>query len=96
MHSAPVADKPQHSIAARKVAFSVVIQDGLKQFDDLPDSAYVGSDVVRGLYGGIAYVSLWRWVKAGRVPAPRKLLGSRLNSWNVGTLRAALAVGVQS
>lgn len=80
-----------HSIAARKGASSDDIPSGLKQFDYLPDSANVGSAVVCGLYGDISIVSLWRWVKAGRVPAPRKLAGSRLNSWNVGTLRAALA-----
>lgn len=86
----------EHSIAARKAASLVDIPDGLKYFDSLPDNAFVNSSVVRALYGGITAVSLWRWVKAGRAPAPRKLAGSRLNSWRVGDLRAALAAVVQS
>lgn len=86
----------QHSTAASKATTSDGIPAGLKHFDILPDSANVGSDVVCSLYGGITTVSLWRWVKAGRVPAPRKLGGSRINAWNVGTLRAALAAGSAS
>jgi len=88
MLSTSLAERPQHSIAARK---ATEIPPGLAQFDQLPGKARVGSGVVRGLYGGITPVTLWRWVKAGRVPAPRKLAGSRINSWVVEELRADLA-----
>lgn len=63
-------------------------------FDRLPDSAKVGSDVVRLLYGGITDTSLWRWVKARKVPAPHKAPGGRQNLWRVGELRQALAAEV--
>jgi hypothetical protein len=62
-------------------------------FDSLPDSAHVGSNVVRALYGVRSLVTLWKWERAGRIPRSRKLAGSRNNSWNVGDLRAALAAG---
>lgn len=59
-------------------------------FDRLPDSAKVTSDVVRLLYGDATDVSLWRWVKSGKVPAPHKAPGGRQNLWRVGDLRNAL------
>ncbi len=65
----------------------------LKNFDQLPGSATVGSDVVAGLYNGVTQVTLWRWVKAGLIPAPRKIGASRLNAWRVSELRTALAAG---
>ncbi|MCX7170308.1 MAG: transcriptional regulator [Proteobacteria bacterium] len=64
---------------------------GLKNFSSLPDEAFVGSDVVRGLYRDITPVTLWRWVKTHRVPAPCKLAGQRFNAWRVGDLRRAMA-----
>jgi len=85
----------QHSIAAREAAANTKAGDipaALQHFDKLPDSATVGSDVVAGLYNGVTQVTLWRWVKAGLIPAPRKIGASRLNGWRVGELRAALAV----
>lgn len=64
----------------------------LTHFDALPDAAHVGSAVVMALYGVSSLATLWKWERAGRIPRPRKLAGSRKNSWNVGELRAALAV----
>lgn len=84
----------QHSTAAREAATAATSDDipvGLQHFDRLPDSATVGSDVVSGLFNGVTQVTIWRWVKAGLIPAPRKIGNSRLNAWRVGDLRAALA-----
>ena len=65
------------------------ISPSLKNFDDLPDSASVRQPVVQALYACSA-ASVWRGVKAGRIPKPRKL-SPRTTCWNVGELRQALA-----
>lgn len=65
------------------------IPDALKNFDSLPDSANVREPVVKGLYG-CSSATVWRGVKSGRIPAPRKL-SERVTAWNVGDLRKALA-----
>lgn len=62
----------------------------LINFDDLPNSANVRQPVVQGLYGCSA-ASIWRGVKNGRIPKPRKL-SPRTTCWNVGELRRALAL----
>jgi len=61
----------------------------LHGFDDLPSSAYVRQRVVEGLLSCSAS-TVWRLVKQGRIPAPRKL-GARVTAWRVADLRAALA-----
>lgn len=58
------------------------------QFDHLPNIANVRLPIVMGLYG-ISSASVWRAVKAGHIPSPRKLT-ARTTTWNVGELRAAL------
>lgn len=75
-------------VAARTKAGELPV--AFLNFDRLPDSAKVGSDVVRLLYGGLTDVSLWRWIKAAKVPAPHKAPGGRVNLWRVGDLRQAL------
>jgi predicted DNA-binding transcriptional regulator AlpA len=65
------------------------IPEGLKNFDQLPDSAYIRLPVLRGLYG-ISAASCWRGVKKGSIPTPVKL-SERCTCWNVGQVRAALA-----
>lgn len=65
-----------------------IISDALKFFDVLPDSASVRQPVVQALYACSA-ASVWRGVKAGRIPKPRKL-SPRTTCWNVGELRQAL------
>lgn len=67
------------------------IPDALKHFDSLPDSANVRQPVVEGLYG-YSSATLWRRVKDGRLPCPRKL-SDRVTVWNVGELRRALNRG---
>jgi prophage regulatory protein len=65
------------------------IPAGLANFDQLPDSAHVRLPTVR-LLCGVAPVTVWRWVKLGNLPAPKKL-GPGISAWNVGELRRALA-----
>jgi len=65
------------------------IPDALRNFDSLPDSANVRLPVVAALFA-CAGVTVWRLVKAGTLPAPRKL-GARVTAWNVGDLRRVLA-----
>jgi hypothetical protein len=59
------------------------IPDALKNFDLFPDSASVRLPVVQSLF-------VWRMVKRGTLPAPRKL-SVRVTAWSVGELRQALA-----
>ncbi len=66
------------------------IPDALKNFDSLPDSANVRQPVVQALIG-CSSATIWRMVKRGTLPAPRKL-SERVTAWNVGDLRKALAV----
>jgi predicted DNA-binding transcriptional regulator AlpA len=61
----------------------------LTNFDALPDTANVRQPVVEALFA-CSSATVWRWVKAGIIPSPRKL-SSRVTVWNVGQLRAALA-----
>lgn len=56
----------------------------------LPDTANVRQPVVQALYACSA-ASIWRGVNAGRIPKLRKL-SPRTTCWNVGELRAALAI----
>lgn len=65
------------------------IPEALAQFDNLPDSAYIRLPVLKRLYG-VSSATIWRGVKAGRIPKPRKL-SPRTTCWNVGELRQALA-----
>jgi predicted DNA-binding transcriptional regulator AlpA len=61
----------------------------LRDFDQLPDSASVRLPVVKALYACSA-ATVWRRVKAGVIPQPKKF-GEKLTAWNVGELRQALA-----
>ena len=65
------------------------IPDALRNFDSLPDSANVRQPVVEALWG-CSSATVWRRVKDGRLPAPKKL-SDRITAWNVGALRRALA-----
>ena len=62
---------------------------GLSGFDQLPDAAHVRLPVVQALFA-CSDETIRRRVKAGQLPAPRKL-GPRVTAWNVGDLRRALA-----
>jgi predicted DNA-binding transcriptional regulator AlpA len=65
-----------------------VIPNALRNFDFYPDAANVRQPVVEALYACSA-ATVWRGVKAGRIPKPRKL-SPRVTCWNVGELRVAL------
>lgn len=69
---------------------SGLISEATRNFDDLPDSANVRLPVVQLLYG-CSPSSVWRGVKAGRIPKPRKL-SPRTTCWRVGDLRKALGI----
>lgn len=61
----------------------------LREFDDLPDTAFVRLPVVRSLFGYSA-ATIWRASKDGRLPKPVKL-GPAISGWPVGGLRRKLA-----
>lgn len=61
----------------------------LQQFDSLPDSAHVQLRVVAALVG-VSDATVWRMVKRGSLPAPKKV-SARATRWNVGELRQTLA-----
>lgn len=65
------------------------ISNALKNFDSLPDSANVRLPVVSALKA-CSPATIWRMVKRGELPAPRKV-SQRITAWNVGELRKALA-----
>lgn len=65
------------------------IPEALKDFDQLPESANVRLPIVMRLYG-ISSASVWRGVKSGNIPKPRKLT-PRTTAWLVADLRQALA-----
>jgi len=65
------------------------INPALRDFDQLPDSASVRVPVVAALFA-CSVPSVYRGIKAGRIPAPRKL-SPRTSCFNVGELRKALA-----
>ncbi|MBK1688898.1 hypothetical protein CKO37_15500 [Rubrivivax gelatinosus] len=61
----------------------------LRDFDSLPDSAFVRRPVVLGLLGGINAVTLWRWTQSGKWPSPARIGGNV--AWRVADVRKALA-----
>jgi len=64
----------------------------LVDFENLPDSSNVRLPVVMGLYG-VSSATVWRNVKNGKIPKPRKLT-ARTTCWNVGELRQFLCMEV--
>jgi predicted DNA-binding transcriptional regulator AlpA len=68
--------------------YTTSINSALSNFDQLPDSANVRLPTVMGLYG-ISAATVWRQVKAGIIPSPRKLT-PRTTAWSVKDLRQVL------
>ena len=60
----------------------------LASFDALPNSAHVRMPVVAALFA-CSPATVWRAVKANRIPAPHRL-AMRVTAWQVGELRDAL------
>jgi len=61
-----------------------VIPEALQNFDQLPDSANIRLPIVMRLYG-ISSASVWRGVKSGIIPKPRKLT-PRTTAWLVSDI----------
>jgi predicted DNA-binding transcriptional regulator AlpA len=84
-------DKQEHVVNTTDVKATgkdpKAIPDSAKYFDDLPDSAFVRLPTVKVLKSASS-ATIWRWVKAGRLPAPHKL-SPGVTAWNVGELRRA-------
>lgn len=68
--------------------YTTSINSALSNFDQLPDSANVRLPTVMGLYS-ISAATVWRQVKAGIIPSPRKLT-PRTTAWSVKDLREVL------
>ena len=86
----PLSDEEKLALAQKRAeARKAAVNDVLERFGSLPDEAHVRLPVVKALYG-CSEASVWRYVKNGTLPAPRKF-GSRVTAWNVGELRASLA-----
>ena len=67
------------------------VPDALRLFDELPNSAYVRTNVVIALFG-FSLPTLYRRMAEGKFPRPIRVNGSRrLSAWQVGTLRKLLA-----
>jgi hypothetical protein len=82
-----------HSIDARRGATKArEVPFALEQFTKLPPESYVDVKVVAGLIGG-GISTVWARLKRNDplIPKPRKF--GRSTRFNVGQLRAALAVG---
>jgi predicted DNA-binding transcriptional regulator AlpA len=90
-----IPSAPQTESSSRVLSHAQgYIPDALRNFDSLPNSAYVRQPVVEALFGYSAS-TVWRRVKSGNLPAPEKLGGqnSRTTAWNVGKLRRVLRGG---
>lgn len=74
---------------AQRLTLSDASQSAFHNFDLLPDSANVRQPVVQALFC-CSPATVWRMVKRGTLPAPRKL-SDRITAWNVGDLRKALS-----
>ena len=68
---------------------SAYLPDSARHFDRLPDSARVDIAVVCAITGR-SRATIFRWVKDGTFPKPRKIGQGTYNLWRVSDLRAAL------
>lgn len=63
------------------------LQLAAAHFDVMPDNGYVRAPVVRALFG-ISNATMYRWILAARIPAPKTV--GRSSLFQVGELRACL------
>lgn len=54
----------------------------------LPPSAMLSAADLAGMMG-VSLNTVWRWAKAGRLPAPRRI-GPNTTRWMAGEVRAAI------
>jgi predicted DNA-binding transcriptional regulator AlpA len=66
-----------------------VDESALRDFDTLPDSAYVRLPVITALVG-VSRATVWRWTRQGNLPKAVRIAGVTL--WNVGALRESLKI----
>lgn len=59
-----------------------------ENFNTMPAAAMVSAADLSGLLG-VSLNTIWRWSKAGRLPAPVRI-GPNTTRWNMGEIRAAL------
>lgn len=64
------------------------IPRALVEFPYLPDAGYIRLPAVASLFA-CSPATVWRRVKKGTLPAPRKL-SEGVTAWNVGKIRQAL------
>ena len=81
----------QAKLPRKRTASAPTLPDSLRNFNGLPDEAFVRLPVVLMLLG-VSRATVWRMCKSGALPAPKKL-GSRISVWNVGALRNVLNSG---
>ena len=81
----------QVKLPRKRTASAPTLPASLRNFNGLPDEAFVRLPVVLMLLG-VSRATVWRLCKSGALPAPKKL-GSRISVWNVGTLRNVLNSG---
>jgi len=59
-----------------------------ENLDTLPASAMLSAADLAGMMG-VSLNTVWRWAKAGRLPAPLRI-GPNTTRWKAGEVRAAL------
>lgn len=80
---------PPSAIKAITPSVSAALPVALANFDSLPDAANVRLPVVAALFA-CSPATVWRRVKSGALPAPRKL-SEGVTAWRVAELRKALS-----
>jgi predicted DNA-binding transcriptional regulator AlpA len=63
-------------------------REALRNFDALPDAAFVRLRTVCALFG-VSSATVWRRAASGDLPAPIRI-GKRCTLWQVGALRESL------
>jgi predicted DNA-binding transcriptional regulator AlpA len=79
---------PHNAINAFPVPAAASIPPAFANFDHAPDSAFVRLPIVAALFA-CSPATVWRRVKSGTLPAPRKL-SEGVTAWRVAELRKAL------
>ena len=64
------------------------MNETVKNFDTLPDSALVDIGVVTAILG-VSVPTIWRWTKNAAFPGPLRI-GKNCTRWRVGDIRGYL------
>lgn len=83
-----VAARDRKRSRRRRPRQAIELPAAFENFDDLPDAAYVNQRVVE-LVLDCSSSTIWRRVKSGDLPRPKKF-GLKSTRWNVGELRRVL------